>query len=161
NLEVESVSDVPDTGGGSGLHGELHRDPIFGLARACHTSGTAPQSPRKRRHHEAEIDFHWHGRSLRGSGRAGRAGHHGGDVARRPYTNVQFAASRPHDELAIIVSSGENLEVAGDTMTGTLSDVGARLLLVHEGQENQIQPLTAAGTFKLQVANRLVTKYIV
>ena len=83
------------------------------------------------------------------------------DAERRPYSNVQFAVSRPHDELAIIVSSGENLEVEGDAVTGTLSDVGARLLLVHEGQENQIQPLAAAGTFKLQVANGLVTKYIV
>jgi hypothetical protein len=83
------------------------------------------------------------------------------DEEKRPYSNAQFGVSLPHDELAVIVSSFVDLQVAGNIVAGTLSDVGARLLLVRDGQEDQVQPLCAAGTFKLQIANGIVTKYIV
>jgi hypothetical protein len=80
---------------------------------------------------------------------------------KRPYSNAQFGVSLPHDELAVIVSSFVDLQVAGEIVAGTLSDIGARLLLVRDGQQDQIEPLCAAGTFKLQIANGIVTKYIV
>jgi hypothetical protein len=84
----------------------------------------------------------------------------GAEEEKRPYSNAQFALSRPHDELAIIVSSYVDMDVAGDIAGGTLSDMGARLLLVHEGQEDQIRPIAAAGTFKLQIKDGLVVKYL-
>jgi hypothetical protein len=77
---------------------------------------------------------------------------------KRPYSNAQFALSHPHDELALIVSSYLDLKVEGDVVTGTLSDLGAQLLLVREGQ-NQINPVVATGMFKLLLKGGLVVKY--
>lgn len=76
----------------------------------------------------------------------------------RPYSNAQFAVSHPHDELAVIVSSYTHLKVDGDIATGVLSDIGAQLLLVCEGQDH-IDPLRAAGTFKLLLQRDRVVKY--
>jgi hypothetical protein len=80
------------------------------------------------------------------------------DDDRRPYSNAQFALSHPHEELAVIVSSYAALSVDGEIAMGTLTDLGAQLLLVREGQE-QIQPVRAAGAFKLVVKNGSVTRY--
>jgi hypothetical protein len=82
------------------------------------------------------------------------------DRRRTPYSNAQFAVSRPHEELAIIVSSYTDLQVEGDKVTGTLSDLGAKLLLVRDGQE-QITPLAAAGKFQLTLKNGMVASYLV
>lgn len=82
------------------------------------------------------------------------------DEDRRPYSNAQCALSLPHQELAVIVSSHTDLRIEGDIVTGVLSDLGAQLLLVRDGQE-QINPLLAAGTFKLQIVDGMVTKYFV
>lgn len=49
--------------------------------------------------------------------------------------------------------------MAGDVVTGTLSGLGAQLLLVHDGQEH-IQPLAAAGVFKLFIQGGIVTRYL-
>ena len=76
----------------------------------------------------------------------------------RPYSNLQFALCLPHDELSVIVSSFTSLKVEGDTVTGALSDIGAQLLLVREGQDH-IKPLLAGGLFKLSVRNGFVTRY--
>lgn len=81
-----------------------------------------------------------------------------GDETAQPYCNAQFALSHPHEELAVIVSSYTDLKVRGDIATGTLSDMGAQLLLVRDGQEH-IQPLSAAGTFQLQIRNGVVVRY--
>lgn len=43
-------------------------------------------------------------------------------------------------------------------MTGTLTELGAKLLLVRDGQE-KITPLRAAGTFKLWLRNNMIVKY--
>ena len=77
---------------------------------------------------------------------------------RRPYSNAQFALNLPHDDLAIIVSSYAELAVQGDAIVGTLTDVGAQLLLVHAGQDH-IKPLCAAGAFRLFVQRGVVTRY--
>lgn len=74
------------------------------------------------------------------------------------YSNAQFALSLPHNELAVIVSSFGELQVDGDIATGTLTDVGARLLLVREGQDH-IEPVIATGRFKLWMSDGLVVKY--
>lgn len=82
-----------------------------------------------------------------------------GPASRRGYSNAQFALSRPHEELAVIVSSHTELKVEGDRATGTLSDLGAQLLLVHAGQDG-IEPVAAAGEFdELIIRGGIVTRY--
>ena len=77
---------------------------------------------------------------------------------RRPYSNAQFALSFPHDELSVIVSSYTSLQVDGDVASGTLSDLGAQLLLVRDGQDH-INPLCAGGVFRMYLKGGLVTRY--
>jgi hypothetical protein len=50
------------------------------------------------------------------------------------------------------------MKVADGVVSGTLTDVGARLLLVRDGQK-EITPLRATGTFKLWVHNGGVAKF--
>lgn len=76
------------------------------------------------------------------------------------YSNAQFALALPHDELAIIVSSHEDFVVAGDVVSGTLTDLGAQLLLVHDGHE-YITPVVAGGRFRIWLRGDAVEKYIV
>lgn len=78
----------------------------------------------------------------------------------KPYSNAQFALALPHEELSVVVSSHVTMNVEGNTVTGTLSDLGAQLLLVHDGHE-YIKPVTAAGRFKLILENGIVKKYSV
>ena len=92
-----------------------------------------------------------------------------GAVIRRPatriperdeqqYSNLQLGISHPHEELGVIVSSHVDFVVEHDTVTGTLTDLGAQLLLVRDGQK-QITPQRAAGTFKLWLRDGMVSKY--
>lgn len=74
------------------------------------------------------------------------------------YSNLQLAISPPHEELGVIVSSHQEFLVEGDTVTGTLTDLGAQLLLVRDGQK-EITPVRAAGTFKLWIRDGAVFKY--
>ncbi len=76
----------------------------------------------------------------------------------RGYSNLQLAISHPHEDLAVILSSHADLQVEGDSVSGTLTDRGAQLLLVRDGQK-QITPLRAAGTFKVWFRERLPVKY--
>ena len=78
----------------------------------------------------------------------------------RPYSNAQFALALPDQELALIVSCHTTMNVEGDVATGTLSDIGAQLLLVHDGHE-YIKPVVAAGRFKLWLHEGAVAKYII
>jgi hypothetical protein len=80
------------------------------------------------------------------------------DDAPRPYSNAQFALSHPHDELAVIVGSYLELKVDGRVARGTLSDIGAQLLLVRPGQDH-LKPLRAAGVFRLLIQDGIVTRY--
>lgn len=81
-----------------------------------------------------------------------------GPASRRGYSNAQFALSRPHEELAVIVSSHTEMKVEGDHVSGSLSDIGAQLLLVHAGQDH-IEPLAAEGMFELIIRDGLVRRY--
>lgn len=82
----------------------------------------------------------------------------GPDEDDRAYSNHQLALGLPHEELAVIASSAAELRLEGNTIEGTLTDLGAQLLLVREGQEHLIA-LAAAGVFKLQTAAGMVTRY--
>lgn len=75
-----------------------------------------------------------------------------------PYSNLQLTLSRPHEEIGIIVATGTSLKTEGDVVSGTLSETGAKLLLVHPGQK-EVTPLQAAGTFRLWVVNGALVKY--
>ncbi|MGH7946776.1 MAG: hypothetical protein ACREH8_08155 [Opitutaceae bacterium] len=76
------------------------------------------------------------------------------------YSNAQFALALPHDELAVIVSSHVDFVVDDSVASGTLSDLGAQLLLVHDGHE-YITPVTAGGRFKIWLNGNSVEKYTV
>lgn len=78
----------------------------------------------------------------------------------RVYSNYQFALSLPHEELATMVSSHTDFQVEGNTATGTLTDLGARLLLVHDGHE-YIRPVMATGRFKWWLTGDSVQKYTI
>lgn len=80
------------------------------------------------------------------------------DDPNKPFCNARLAASAPHEELALIVSSWTNVVIEGDTVRGTLTDVGARLLLC-PGSETETTPLAAAGEFLLQLKDNRVTRY--
>lgn len=89
--------------------------------------------------------------------RRGRGGR-GGERPEPLYSNIQLGISLPHEELAVIVGSHTSFVLEGDTVTGVLTDLGAQLLLVRDGQK-AITPLKAAGTFKLWLQNGAVVKY--
>jgi len=74
------------------------------------------------------------------------------------YSNLQLSICHPHEELAIIVTSHTVLQVDGDTATRKLNDLGAQLLLVHDGQP-RITPLRGSGTFKLWMRDGAVFRY--
>lgn len=75
------------------------------------------------------------------------------------YSNAQFALALPHDELAVVVSSHSEFQVDGDVATGKLTDLGAQLLLVHDGHE-YIKPVAAGGRFKLWLDGDCIEKYV-
>jgi hypothetical protein len=75
-----------------------------------------------------------------------------------PYSNLQLNLGLPHEEIGIIVGSHTEITADGDVVTGTLSETGAKLLLVHPGQ-NELTPLKAAGTFRLWVRDGALVKY--
>jgi hypothetical protein len=80
------------------------------------------------------------------------------EAAGRDYSNLQLAISHPHEDLGVIVSSHVDFRVDGNIVTGSLTDLGAQLLLVRDGQDT-ITPLRASGTFKLWLRDGMVVKY--
>ncbi|WP_414661513.1 hypothetical protein [Horticoccus sp. 23ND18S-11] len=82
----------------------------------------------------------------------------GNSAAHRRYSNLQLGVSLPHEELGLIVSSHRDLVADGNTVSGTLTDLGARLLLVREGQD-ALTPVRATGAFKLWLRDGAVTRY--
>ncbi len=76
----------------------------------------------------------------------------------RRYSNLQLAICPPHEELGVIVSSHRDLTVEEDVVTGMLTDLGAQLLLVRDGQK-QITPLKASGSFKIWLRDGNVARY--
>ena len=76
-----------------------------------------------------------------------------------PYSNAQFALGLPHEDLATIISSYKDMRVDGEIVSGTLTDLGAQLLLVRDGPED-IRPVIAGGDFKLQVKGGRVVRFL-
>lgn len=80
------------------------------------------------------------------------------DAGPRAYSNLQLGLSHPHEELGVIVGSHVEFKVESDTITGTLTDLGAQLLLVRDGQDN-LRPVRASGSFKIWIRSGMVAKY--
>jgi hypothetical protein len=74
------------------------------------------------------------------------------------FSNYRFGLALPHEDLAIVVNNAREVIADGDTLSGTLSDLGAQLLLVRDGS-GHANPLVGAGTFKLWIQDGLVVKY--
>jgi hypothetical protein len=74
------------------------------------------------------------------------------------YSNLQLNLSHPHDEVGIIVGSYDEVQSEPDGISGTLTEEGAKLLLVHPGQ-NEITPLRASGTFQLWFKDGALVRY--
>jgi hypothetical protein len=74
------------------------------------------------------------------------------------YSNLQLNLSRPAEEIGVIVGSHTEIKADGDVFTGTLSETGAKLLLVHPGQ-NELTPIQARGTFRLWIRDGALVKY--
>ena len=87
-----------------------------------------------------------------------RGGRFGSDDDASFRESASPGVSRPHEDLAIIVSSHETLVCEGPTASGTLTDLGAQLLLVREGQTD-VTPVSAQGTFKLWFQEGRVARY--
>lgn len=85
-------------------------------------------------------------------------GRRGSGQSPPPYSNLQINLSRPHEEIGIIVGSYTDIRAEGDVITGTLSETGAKLLLVHPGQ-NELTPLKAGGSFSLWIRDGALAKY--
>ena len=88
----------------------------------------------------------------------GRGARGGSDEGPRAYSNLQLGVTHPHEDLGVIVSSHETWSVDAEGVSGSLTDLGAQLLLVRDGQK-EIEPRRAAGTFKLWIREGMVAKY--
>ena len=80
-------------------------------------------------------------------------------MSRKPplYSTGQFALSRPHEELGVIVSSCTFLAVEGDGAVGVRSDLGAQLLRVCKGQDH-IRPIEAVRKTRWDVPTEMWRK---
>lgn len=74
------------------------------------------------------------------------------------YSALQLALTHPHEDLGVIVSSHAELRSDGEIAHGTLNETGALLLLIRD-DESEVQPIRAAGTFKLWLRGGVVSKY--
>jgi hypothetical protein len=98
---------------------------------------------------------------MRGRGKRGASPfpNEDGSPSGPAYSNLQQTLSRPHEEIAIIVAGYVELKAEeGGVFFGTLNETGAKLLLVHAGQD-KITPLKASGTFRLWIADGRLLKY--
>lgn len=82
----------------------------------------------------------------------------GGSASSSNYSNIQLNLSHPADEIGIIVGSYTDIHADESGVSGTLSEMGAKLLLVHPGQD-EITPLNASGSFKLWIKDGILVKY--
>jgi hypothetical protein len=80
------------------------------------------------------------------------------DSDARRFRDASLALNLPHEELGVIVSSGFGLAPDGDGFAGRLTELGARLLLIREGQR-ELLPLRAEGSFKLWTRNGVLQRY--
>ena len=75
-----------------------------------------------------------------------------------PYSTLPINLSRPHEEIGVIVGSYTAIRSEDDLIAGTFSETGAKLLLVHPGQ-NELTPLQAGGTFRRWIRDGALVRY--
>ncbi len=93
-----------------------------------------------------------------GGGYPRRGSRSGSDGTLPAYSNLQVNLSRPAEEIGVIIGSYTDIKANGDVISGTLSETGAKLLLVHPGQD-ELTPLKASGTFRFWVRDGMLAKY--
>lgn len=74
------------------------------------------------------------------------------------FSNLQPGISHPHEEIGVIVSSGTNWRAEGDSLSGTLSELGVQLLLVRDGHP-EITPEEGKGSFTIWIRDGIVHRY--
>ncbi|HWA08269.1 MAG TPA: hypothetical protein VG838_02265 [Opitutaceae bacterium] len=94
------------------------------------------------------------GRGSRGGSGRGNGDDSGGGAPARFPAGINL----PHEELGLIVANYTNLHTDGDAIAGTLTQIGAELLIVPPGSKEK-PPEGAAGTFRLWIKDGVVTKY--
>jgi hypothetical protein len=72
--------------------------------------------------------------------------------------NVHLGLTPPHEEIGVIVSSFVELRINADVVTGTLSELGAALLLIRDRQVD-VTPVSAQGSFRLWFKDGQVAQY--
>lgn len=72
--------------------------------------------------------------------------------------NVHLGLTPPHEELGIIVSSFVELQINADVVIGSLSELGATLLLIRDRQVD-VTPVSAQGSFRLWFKDGQVSQY--
>lgn len=82
----------------------------------------------------------------------------GADRTVRLPGDIHLGLTPPHEELGIIVSSFTELQVQPDFAAGTLSDLGAALLLLRDGQTDTALH-SAGGTFRLWFKDGRLIRY--
>ncbi len=69
-----------------------------------------------------------------------------------------FSIAYPHEELAVIIANYTELKNEGQFVSGTLSETGAKLLLVKPAQTDLV-PRAAKGTFRLWLKDGRLDSY--
>lgn len=72
--------------------------------------------------------------------------------------DIHLGLTPPHEELGIIVSSFVELQIGAQVITGTLSELGAALLLVRDGHV-EVTPVSTRGSFRLWLKDGRVAQY--
>ncbi len=80
------------------------------------------------------------------------------DSEQQAFSNLQSGISHPHEDLGVIVSNGTNWRADGDSLAGTLTALGAQLLLVRDGHP-EITPEEGVGSFTLWFRDGIVYRY--
>ena len=95
-----------------------------------------------------------------GRGRGSRSGGGGGSGDTEMGAPARFPAgiNLPHEELGLIMVNYTNLHMEGEVISGTLTQIGAELLIVPPGSKDA-PPEGATGTFRLWIKDGMVTKY--
>ncbi len=95
-----------------------------------------------------------------GRGRGSRSGGGGGSDNSEMGAPARFPAgiNLPHEELGLMMVNYTNLHLEGEIISGTLTQIGAELLIVPPGSKDA-PPEGATGTFRLWIKDGMVTKY--
>jgi hypothetical protein len=76
----------------------------------------------------------------------------------QPFSNLQPGITHPHEEIGVLISSGTNWRAEGDSLSGSLNELGVQLMLVRDGHP-EITPEGGKGSFTIWIRDGLVYRY--